>query len=73
MVCTGLVIGAFDEQEITARGLRDLPLVQFLSHIGHWKEVREESGAFSKGFKRYAPKLSRGDRNLQPKGASRRD
>jgi len=64
MVCTGLVIGAFDEQEITARGLRDLPLVQFLSHIGHWKEVREESGAFSKGFKRYAPKLSRGPQGL---------
>lgn len=63
-VCTGLVLGAFDEDEITARGLRDLPLVQFLSQIGRWKEVRNESGAFSKGFKRYAPKLSRGPQGL---------
>ncbi len=63
-VCTGLVLGAFDEDEITARGLRDLPLVQFLSHIGRWQEVREESGAFSKGFKRYTPKLRRGPQGL---------
>jgi hypothetical protein len=63
-VCTGLVLGAFDEGEITARGLRDLPLVQFLIQIGRHQEVRDESGAFSKGFKRYTPKLRRGPQGL---------
>ena len=33
-ICTGLLIGGFDEREITARSLRELPLIQFLGRIG---------------------------------------
>ena len=37
LICTGLVLGAFAETEITARGLRALPLTQFLTMATYWE------------------------------------
>jgi len=66
IVCTGMVLGGAvgSETEITARSLRDLPLAPLLAGLGRWREARDQTGIFSAGFKRYAPKLRRGPQGL---------
>jgi hypothetical protein len=63
-VCTGLVLGAFDVREVTGRGLRGLPVVDFIRAIGKWERLRDESGPFAKGFRRYTPPVRRGPHGL---------
>jgi hypothetical protein len=38
LICTGLVLGAFDDDEITARTYRRLPLIEFLTEAARWSE-----------------------------------
>lgn len=63
LICTGLVVGAFGEEELTVRRLRSLPLAQILETLGRADHEPVLLALFPQGVPEFGPRVKPG-----PKG-----